>query len=64
VSKKYEWTCPYHNCRKHFEKGTPQGLGMAKENHMRMHRKYMWEEKKRVPITIYGVKGEGMTSYE
>jgi hypothetical protein len=37
---------------------------MAKENHMRMHRKYMWEQKKRIPITIYGRKGEGMTSYE
>jgi hypothetical protein len=32
---RFEWTCPV--CKKHFEKNTPQGLGLAKENHMRVH---------------------------
>jgi len=31
------WRCP--NCDKGFYKTTPQGLGMARENHMRKHRK-------------------------
>lgn len=33
---RYSWTCPH--CKKLFEKDTPQGLGLAKENHLRTHR--------------------------
>jgi len=33
---RYSWTCPH--CKKLFEKDTPQGLGLAKENHLRKHR--------------------------
>jgi len=31
----YRWTCS--TCGKTFQKNTPQGLGMARENHMRKH---------------------------
>jgi hypothetical protein len=34
---RYEWTCPL--CHKVFTKDTPQGLGLAKENHQRGHRR-------------------------
>ena len=33
----YRWTCSI--CNKTFTKGTPQGLGMARQNHMRKHLK-------------------------
>lgn len=33
---KFAWDCPV--CSMHFEKDTKQGLGMAKENHLRKHR--------------------------
>ena len=32
----FRWTCP--TCGKEFVKDTPQGLGLAKENHMRTHK--------------------------
>ena len=33
---RFAWRCPH--CYKDFVKDTPQGLGLAKENHLRMHR--------------------------
>lgn len=31
----FRWACP--TCGKEFVKDTPQGLGLAKENHWRIH---------------------------
>ncbi len=33
----FRWLCPV--CGKEIVKDTPQGLGIAKENHMRVHRR-------------------------
>ena len=33
----FEWVCP--QCNKYFHKSTKQGLGMAKSNHNRVHKK-------------------------
>ena len=32
---KYYWKC--HYCQKNFVKNTPQGLGLARSNHLRKH---------------------------
>lgn len=39
------WKCPY--CDYVVRKATPQGLGMAKENHLRKHGTHLVDEKQK-----------------
>ena len=49
----FGWTC--RRCGKHFEKNTPQGLGLAKENHRRSHRiKFIRRDYEQYPEGICG----------